>query len=259
MNITYLSIVMGLLLALAPLGVLYRFVPLQLKTLAVALLRMLLQLGVVAVLMWLLWRYDIIWLSLLLVLLMATVATFMLLRRVKLKSEVLLLPVWAAMLITTIGVGGFVLFGILRPQSVLSIRWILPIAAVLLAHQLATGVVSLQTYFETLRNDSLTYYERIGNGASRLNALAPYIGRALESLVRPAAANLVVIGLLSLPVLLAGLMMGGLQPVDAVFIYAVLVVASIAASMVFLLLAVWLADRRAFDRRGQLLDLQRTQ
>lgn len=252
----YLSIILGLILALVPLGVLYRFVPTQLKTLAVAMLRMVLQMGAVAALTWLLWRYDNVWLTLLLVLLMATVATFMLLRRIKLKTELLLLPVWVSMLVTTCLVGGFVLFGVLRPQHALTARWILPIAAVLLAHLTATGVVSLQTYFETLRTDSLTYYERIGNGASRLHALTPYIGRSIESLVHPAAANLTVMGLLALPMLLAGLLLGGLQPVMAVLVFAVLAVACIAASMLFLLLTVWQADRRVFDRRGQLLTLE---
>ncbi|MCR4957458.1 MAG: ABC transporter permease [Prevotella sp.] len=255
--VNYLSIIMGLLLALAPLAVLYRFVPLQLKTLAVALLRMAAQLITVAVLTWILWHYDIVWATLLFVVLMTTVATFMLLRRVRLKTELLLLPVWASMLITTAVVGSFVLFAVLRPDHPLSARWVLPTAAVLLAHLLATGGESLQTYFEALRSDNLTYYERLGNGASRLQALTPYIGRALESLVRPAAANISVIALLSLPVLLSGLLMGGIQPVEAVFIYAVFVAASITASMLFLLITIWIADRRAFDRHGQLLDLFR--
>ena len=86
-----------------------------------------------------------------------------------------------------------------------------------------------------------------------MKALAPYITRALRSMTVPAAANLSAMGLFVLPMLLSGLLLGGMKPVMAVAVMVLLVVAAIAASMLSLVLTLWLCDRRAFDKSGKII------
>jgi putative ABC transport system permease protein len=123
---------------------------------------------------------------------------------------------------------------------------------VLLAHVLTTNTRAVSAYFEALRKDTLNYYTQLGNGASRLVALAPYVRQALRSMLEPTAASMAVMGLFALPMLLAGLLMGGMTPVQATLLFVLLVVASIAASTLALVVTLWVADKRVFDKRGKL-------
>ena len=134
----------------------------------------------------------------------------------------------------------------------MTVRWFVPVTGVLMAHVLLTNIHGVRTYFDSLRQDSQPYFTLLGNGATRLQALAPYITRALRSIMVPAMANLSVMGLFVLPMLLSGLLLGGMPPVVAVSLFVVLAIACLAASLLSLVLILWLADRRAFNRQGQL-------
>jgi len=120
---------------------------------------------------------------------------------------------------------------------------------------LTTNIHGVRTYFDSLRQDSQPYYTLLGNGATRLQALAPYITRALRSLTVPAMANLSVMGLFVMPMLLSGLLLGGVGPLEAVGVFVLLTVASLAVSLLSVVMILWLADRRAFNRQGQLGDI----
>jgi putative ABC transport system permease protein len=118
---------------------------------------------------------------------------------------------------------------------------------------LATNVRGVSAYFESLRSDSASYYTQLGNGKSRLTALTPYVRQALRSMVEPAVASLSVMGLFALPMLLSGLLLGGLSPVVASLLFLLLVLAVLASSLVSLVVTLWLSDRFAFNKRGELL------
>jgi ABC-type iron transport system FetAB permease component len=55
---------------------------------------------------------------------------------------------------------------------------------------------------------------------------------------------------------LAGLLLGGATPVAATVLFVLLVVAGIAASVLALVVTLWLADKRVFNKRGELKDLK---
>jgi putative ABC transport system permease protein len=121
-----------------------------------------------------------------------------------------------------------------------------------MAHSLMTNIQALRTYYNCLQQDSLPYYTLLGNGASRPAALAPYITRALKSMVMPTIANLSAMGLFVMPMLLSGMLLGGMNALEAVSVFVVLMLACIATALLSLILTLVLADRRSFNRQGQL-------
>ena len=205
--------------------------------------------------LFLLYRFDSFWLSLLWLLLLVVAAAFMLVSRARLRSRVLFFPACAGMFCSVLAVSAYVILAVFRPETPLSVRWWVPVTGALMAHVLTTNIHAVRTYFDCLRQDSQAYYTLLGNGAPRRQALAPYIARALKSLTVPAAASLSAMGLFVLPMLLSGLLLGGLKPVEAVFVFVVLVFASLLASVASLFLTIWIADRRAFTHEGRLADI----
>ena len=251
MTISILSIVLALLLLALPAYLLVRLDMPLLQRWAKATGRMMLQMAVAGTLLWLLWRADRLWASLLWVVATTVAAAWLLVKRARLQQKQLFVPVCAGLLTGVLVTGGYLLL-VLRLEQPLTARWIIPIGGVLLAHVLTTNTRAVSAYFEALRKDTLNYYTQLGNGASRLVALAPYVRQALRSMLEPTAASMAVMGLFALPMLLAGLLMGGMTPVQATLLFVLLVVASIAASTLALVVTLWVADKRVFDKRGEL-------
>lgn len=252
MTISYLNLLLGLLLLLVPGYLLYAYDRLTCRKAVVAMVRMVAQMAAMGACLWLLYRFDSLWLNLLWLVILVAAASFLLVSRTRLQSRVLFLPSFAGMFVSVLAVSAYLLYVVLRPGASMTARWFVPVTGVLMAHVLMTNIHGVRTYFDSLRQDSQPYFTLLGNGATRLQALAPYITRALRSMLVPAMANLSVMGLFVLPMLLSGLLLGGMPPVVAVSLYVVVVIACLAASLLSLVLILWLTDRRAFNRQGQL-------
>lgn len=255
MTLSYLSIILGLLLLAIPGYMIYVYDRRLGRKVAIALLRMVVQLGLMGACLWALFKFDSVWLNLLWLAALVVAAAFLLVSRTHIRSRVLFLPACAAMFVSVLAVSAYVLFGVLRPESPLSARWIVPVTGVLMAHVLTTSIHAVRTYFDSLRQDNQPYLTLLGNGATRLQALAPYLTRALKSLTIPAMANLSVMGLFVMPMLLSGLLLGGLSPVESVLTFIVLIFASIAVSVLSTFATLWLSDRKAFTPEGRLANI----
>ena len=246
---------LGMLLLVVPAYAIFVYDRLAWHKSVMAVVRMLVQLLVMGGLLWVVYRFDVLWLSLLWLVLLVLAAAFLLVSRAHIRSRVLFWPACVGMFVSVLLVSGYVLFGVFCPEVAWSARWFVPVTGVLMAHVLTTSIPAVRTYFDSLHQDSQPYLTLLGNGATRRQALAPYLTRALKSLTVPAAANLSAMGLFVMPMLLSGLLLGGLSPVEAVFVFVVLVLASLAVSVLSLFLTLWLVDRRAFTRQGLLGDI----
>ena len=251
MKITLLTAVLALLLLALPGYVLARLdLPLMKRT-GRGVVRMVAQVAAVGALTWALWKVPSPWLCLLWLLAVTMVATWVLLSRSRLSMHRLFLPSWIAMTVA-VAVSGVLALLAMGVDHLLAPRWVVTTGAVLTAHVLTTNIRGLSTYFETLRTDSTSYYAQLGNGTSRPVALTPYVRQALRSMMEPTVAAMAVTGLPVLPMLLSGLLMGGLSPLVATVLFLVLMMAGLTASVGALLLTVWLADKSVFDKRGAL-------
>ena len=71
-------------------------------------------------------------------------------------------------------------------------------------------------------------------------------------MLMPAVGNFSIMGLFVMPMLLSGLLIGGMKPVEAVLAFVAMMIAAVAASVLSLLATLWLADRKSFNRQGRL-------
>lgn len=250
-----LSLLLGLLLLVVPGYMIFVYDRLMLPKAALAVVRMLVQLAVMGGLLWSLYRFDSVWLNLAWLLLLVTAASFLMVSRTRLRSRVLFMPACVGMFVSVLAVSAYLLYAVLRPADALSACYFVPVTGILMAHVLTTNIHAVRTYFESLRQDSQPYLTLLGNGAKRRQALAPYLSRALKSLIVPAITNLSAMGLFVMPMLLSGFLFGGMDPVSAVVTFVFFMVACVTVSVLSLFLTLWLADRRAFNRQGLLGDI----
>jgi putative ABC transport system permease protein len=75
----------------------------------------------------------------------------------------------------------------------------------------------------------------------------------LAAVISPSMANLRVLALTSMPLLLVGLLFGGLSPINAFVIMLMMAVACVSVSVLSMAVIVLLADRILFDQYGKLI------
>lgn len=247
-----LHIVLGLLLLIIPAGALYLFDRSLLRTLSVAVCRMAVQLLVLCLIVWALVKYDHIWLSLLWLVILAVVSGVLALRRMKLPLAKYLLSVCTGLLVGTLLVGAYLLWACLPAENSFGARWLVPVMALLMGQNMTTLIRGLSTYQSALKADEQQYEFLRGNGTDHLHAVMPFVRRALQQVFAPTAANLSVMGLYAMPLLLCGIFIAGVAPINAFVVTLQLIFGCLASSVIALAVALWLADRQLFDKYGKL-------
>ncbi len=247
-----LHIVLGLLLLIIPAGALYLFDRSLLRTLGVAVGRMVVQLLVLCLIVWALVKYDKVWLSLFWLVLLTVVSGVLALRRMKLPFAKFLLPVSAGLLVGALLVGAYLLWACLPAENGFGARWFVPVMALLVGQNMTTLIRGLSTYQSALKADEQQNEFLRGNGTDHLHAVLPFVRRALQQVFAPTAANLSVMGLYAMPLLLCGIFIAGVAPINAFVVTLQLIFGCLASSVIALAVTLWLADRQLFDKYGKL-------
>ena len=121
-----------------------------------------------------------------------------------------------------------------------------------MGHATAMTIRGLSTYLSALKADEQQYEFLRGNGTNHLQAVLPFVRRALQQVFAPTAANLSVMGLYAMPLLLCGIFIAGVAPINAFVVTLQLIFGCLAASVIALAVTLWLADRQLFDKFGKL-------
>jgi len=194
--------------------------------------------------LWLLFYYDRWWLNLIGLAGLAVWSAFVVVRRAGLPMRQQLPFVAVSLFLSSMIVGLWVLFAWLPASKIFLACWLLPTVAVLMGHSMTTSIRGLSAFYRARRMDTLQYEYLVGNGASRLQALLPFVRIALQQVFAPTVSNVAVLGMYTLPLMMAGLLLGGFSPLNAALLFVSLVLGCLAASVLSLLCTLWLANRR---------------
>ena len=243
--------ILGLLLLLIPAGALYLTDQKLLRGFAVSVGRMTGQLLLLCLVVWALIRVNSPWLLIVWIVMIALYSAWIVLKRCKLGVK-LLLPVSVGLFVG-VAFCSLWLLALVLPVRIFDARWFVPVTALLMGHSTAMMIRSLNTYVSALKTDEQQYEFLRGNGTSHLKAVMPFVRRALQAILAPTVANLSTTALFTMPLLLCGLFLGGMTPINAFVVTLILIVASVASSVLALIIALWLSDSRLFDKFGKLL------
>ena len=117
----------------------------------------------------------------------------------------------------------------------------------LLGNCIQSNIIGLTAYYSRLREDQLLYYYALANGATRDEALFPFMRDALRKAANPAIASMAVIGLVSLPGMMTGQILGGSNPRVAIKYQIMIMIAIFTASLLTVISAIFIANKFAFD------------
>lgn len=245
MKILILHTFLALLLLLIPAGALYFFEPKKLVRFLMVVGRMTVQLLALCLLVWVLIRVDSVWLSMAWLVAMALGGSWLVLKRCEQKGRAML-PAVALGLFLGVFLVGMWLLAVVLPVKAFDVRWFVPVMSLLMGHSVSMLVRGLSTYLSALQTDKEHYEFLRGNGTPHLKALQPFMRSALLAVVQPTMVNLSQLALASMPLLLVGLLLGGLTPVNAFAMMLFMTIGCISASVLVLGLTILLTDKKVW-------------
>ena len=234
MNITLLSLVVGTLLLLVPLGIFYRLDRRLLRQCIFVFGRAAVALSLLAVCLHYVFVWNRVWLTVLWVFLSAALAVAVYCRR-----RWLAVPVYVSMQVVTFPVG-LLLVVCVAPGSLFEPAFFIPAMALLQAEALFVSRRGMTVYvLHRKENQSLYEYLR-GNGATEREALRPFLTRAVARALLPVLSQTLLVGVVFVPSLFCGMLLGGIAPLQAAAFLLLTAVAAQCSAMLTLLLSLYI-------------------
>jgi putative ABC transport system permease protein len=182
------------------------------RALGVGVLRMSLQLALIGVYLKTLFALNDPWLNGLWVLVMLVAADWTILKRAGLRRRCFFAATFAAVAGSVLFSTAYLLFLVIRPALVYDARYLVPLAGMILGNCLQGNVIVLERFYTALRKNENEYLTYLLLGATRWEAVRPYFREAIRAAVNPSLAGMATMGLVSLPGMMTGQILGGGEP-----------------------------------------------
>jgi putative ABC transport system permease protein len=199
-------------LCLLPWGLLWLLGLRLSRDIAVSILRMSIQLALVGIYLKMLFDLNHPWLNGLWILMMLVVADLSILKRAGLKARYFALATFAAIASSILFTTAFLVILVIQPTHFYDARYIVPLAGMILGNCLQGNVIALERFYSALHKNENEYATFLMLGATRWEAVLPYFRDAIKAAINPTIAGMATMGLVSLPGMMTGQILGGSEP-----------------------------------------------
>jgi putative ABC transport system permease protein len=204
------------LLLLIPIGI---FIWLQLglvKETIVSALRMTVQLILVGLYLKYVFQLNNGFVNLAWVLVMMVAANLSVLEKTGLKRKFFFWRTLFGIALSTLIVSGWFILVAIRPDPFYDARFMVPIIGMILGNCQRSNVLSLERFYSGIRNNEHEFMTYLMLGATLREATAPYLRIALKSCINPSLASMATMGIVSLPGMMTGQILGGAMPMESI-------------------------------------------
>jgi putative ABC transport system permease protein len=181
---------------------------------------------------------------------MVMVASYTTIRDVELKIEKLFLPVVFSFAAANLSVLLYFNEFVLDLENLIEARYLIPIGGMILGNSLRGGVVGIGEFYTDIRRNENRYLYNLSLGASRYEALMPYIRKCLRSALRPTLSNIATVGVVFLPGMMTGQILGGASPLLAIKYQISIMIAIYVSTTMSTTFSILTAIQTTFDELG---------
>jgi putative ABC transport system permease protein len=251
-DISWYGLALGYALLILPLGILlWARVPIVGKTL-IALIRMTVQLLFVGFYLVVVFDLGSPWLNAAWLLVMITVADVSVVRGCGIKLAPFVVPLFLSLLVGTAVPLLLSLAPAVGSSRILKAQYLIPLSGMILGNCLRADIIGIRVFYEGIRNREKPYLLQLSQGASLKEAAMPYLREAFHSALAPTIATMATAGLVSLPGMMTGVILGGADPLTAIKYQILIMVSIFSGTALTVALAIRLTLRGAFNEYGVL-------
>lgn len=137
---------------------------------------------------------------------------------------------------------------VLNLATLTSARYLIPMVGMLMGNILRYNIIALSRFYSELRKRENEYIQNISLGATIPEATLPFLREALQAGVAPQIGGIATMGLVSLPGMMTGQILGGSLPMTAIKYQILILTAIFVAGTLSALLVIVLSRKAAFDK-----------
>lgn len=246
------QMVLCYLLLLIPLGIAWYLRLGMVQRMLWSVLRMTVQLTAVGVALIYVFRWDNVWVNIAWVVAAILFATFSVIQSSGLRLRAFLLPVFMALLFSA---GSILLFfnGVLLDlDNVFSAQYLIIIGGMLLGNALKGIIIGIADFYRAVHEQRDRYRYHLAVGASQMEALIPFFRDGLKAALNPTIASMATMGVVFLPGMMTGQIIGGSSPDTAIRYQLAIMIVIFVCITLSVVLTILFSVRRSFDGYGNL-------
>lgn len=250
MDISIIALASGFLLLLIPFLFSYIFKLGIVKATLISAFRMTVQLALMGIFLQYLFEWNNPLLNIAWLFLMIFVATFAVIRNSDLNLRIFLMPLLLSFVISIFIVVLYFNTVIVGLDNVLTAKYLIIIGGMLLGNSLRGNIIGLTAFYRDINKERERFQYSLSLGASLQEAVVPFIRQALQSALKPSIANMATFGIVSLPGMMTGQILGGSSPITAIKYQIAIVIAIFAAVSLTVTLSILITMKGSFDHLG---------
>lgn len=251
-DIPVLSLAVVFLLLIIPVAISLKYGLKLIKPLFISTVRMIIQLALIGLFLKYLfvWNNPFVnagWLTVMIV-----VAVFSAVKSSSIKISKVFLPAFASFSFATFFVVFFLNTFVIPLDNIFDARYLIVLGGMLLGNSLRGNIVGISTFYRQLQTDSSHYLYVLSLGASRSEALLPYLRESVLLALKPTLASMATMGIVTLPGMMTGVILGGADPEVAIKYQILIMIAIVVSTITSVVLTILLTMHVCIDKYGVL-------
>lgn len=226
----------------------------QMKMLVISASRMVIQLILIGMYLGYLFKLDNIFVNFAWILVMMTIANITILQRNGIKVR-LFFPSTIGAYLITISLLICVFAVVITPERVAEAKYIIPLGGMILGNTMNSNTIGFDRFYRELNRRQHEYVHYILLGATQKEATKPFLREAYKAAITPHLNSLATVGLVSLPGMMTGQILGGSPPNTAIRYQIMIMLALFLTSTVSNFLALNFSMKASFDKSGRLKNI----
>ncbi|HHS13389.1 MAG TPA: ABC transporter permease [bacterium] len=249
-DISIPALIFTFLLLGIPLYIMFHFKLGLIRNALISVGRMAMQLFLMGIYLKYLLQWNISWLNALWVGVMVIVASFTVIRNAELNRRLFFWPVMGSLIFSVISILLYFNRVILGLENILDARYFIVIGGMFLGNSLRGNIIGVSSFFRDLQRNQERYLYRLAMGATVLEGVTPYVRNALTAALKPSLAAIATMGIVFLPGMMTGQILGGATPLTAIKYQIAIMVAIFVILSIAVTLTILLTLRVSFDEYG---------
>jgi len=215
-----------------------------------AVVRMTIQLGLIGIFL----KYLFLWnnpiINVLWLVIMTLIAVFSAVKGSGLKPGKVLIPAFISFSSVTFIIVFYLNFLVIRIDNVFDARYIIVLGGMLLGNSLRGNIIGISSFYKSIRKDEKNFMYILSLGASRYEAILPYFRESIRLALQPTIAAMATMGIVSLPGMMTGVILGGASPAVAIKYQIMIMIAIVVSTIASVVLTILMTIHVCFTEYG---------
>ena len=220
------------------------------KPLLFAVFRMCIQLILIGIFLKYLFHWNNSLINVCWIIVMVTVAVFSVLKDSALKIKKVFFPVFISFLITIFSVVVYLNIMVIKLTNIFDAKYLIILSGMLLGSSLRGSIIGISHFYKSIKKDSKRFLYVLSLGADRNEAILPYLKESVQLALKPSIATMATIGIVALPGMMTGVILGGASPLVAIKYQIMIMVSVVACASSTVILSILMTLKICFNKYG---------